>query len=72
MKYIFLFIAMCFFWFSSMLLVIRHYEAVRIDNKAFVAKNEALEKKIIEANREINGLWKERNFWIKEANRRKK
>ncbi len=41
-----------------------------MDNKAFVAKNEALEQEVIDCNREVNQIWKEKNFWIRETKRK--
>ena len=67
MKYIFLTFVICFLWFSSMALVTLQNESVRIENKEL----KSCRQKVIDCNREVNQIWKEKNFWIKEAKRKK-
>ena len=71
MKYIFFALVFCFLCACALAIVIRHYEVMRMENKAFVSKNEALEQQVIDCNREVNQVWKEKNFWIREAKRKK-
>lgn len=71
MKYLLLFIIICALYSGGLALVIRHYEGVRLENRNLLAKNEELAGKVAAANREVNGIWKEKQFWIRESMRKK-
>ncbi len=71
MKYIFLTIVFCFIWAFGMGMTIKYYEIKRFKDKGLESKLAQCEQKVIDCNREINQTWKEKNFWIREAKRKK-
>ncbi len=72
MKYIFLALVFCFLWAFGMGITIEYYEVKRARDKSLEGKLAQCEQQVIDGNREHNAMQKERNFWIKEANRRNK
>jgi len=72
MKYIFLTLVFCFLCAFGMAATIEYYEIKYAKYKESEIKLAQCEQRVIDGNREHNAMQKERNFWIKEANRRKK
>ena len=71
MKNIFLAFIFCFLWAFNMAAIIEYYEIKRIKDKGFESKLAVCEEEKFAMQREVAAIWKEKQFWIREAKRKK-
>ncbi len=71
MKYIFLSLVFCFLWAFGMGMTIEYYEIKYAKYKDSEIKLAQCEDEKFAMQKEVSTIWKEKQFWIKEAKRKK-